>query len=510
MSKTQQITIYYTSDIHGYLFPTDYVDKQDKRMGLLKCVPNFKKDENTLIIDGGDMLQGSAMATFCQKNRELGFPQAQVLNYAGYDFVTIGNHDVNFGTDYLYEYLDALKAKCICENIFQKQTNKQLFPSVIKTLKNGLKIGIVGIVTDYINIWEKKENIQDITITDPFEAAKQALKEIKPLVDTTVCVYHGGFERDVKTGKQLTKTTENIGYKICEELEFDLLLTGHQHLLIEGNYINNTYVVQPSFSGLNYFKITIEKPLDTNKLIIESIIGKPGDSPENEITKKLLPIENKVQKWLDKPIGLLSKEMLTTDKKTMAIEGSSVIELIGAVQLAASQAQITCVSLANTSPGFHKKVTMRDIIATYPYTNQLITLQITGEQLKKILEKNSEYFSLDSNGYVIISPKYLYPKLEHYNYDYFIGISYVLDIRQPIGRRVTSLTYQEKEITNKDTFTLSLSNYRANGGGNFPIYTECSVLDEGSEEIVAMIVAFIQSKEMISIPRQLDYTILPK
>ncbi|WP_235428735.1 metallophosphoesterase [Melissococcus plutonius] len=122
MSKTQQITIYYTSDIHGYLFPTDYVDKQDKRMGLLKCVPNFKKDENTLIIDGGDMLQGSAMATFCQKNRELGFPQAQVLNYAGYDFVTIGNHDVNFGTDYLYEYLDALKAKCICENIFQKQT----------------------------------------------------------------------------------------------------------------------------------------------------------------------------------------------------------------------------------------------------------------------------------------------------------------------------------------------------------------------------------------------------
>ncbi|WP_430603228.1 2',3'-cyclic-nucleotide 2'-phosphodiesterase/3'-nucleotidase [Enterococcus sp. DIV0724b] len=500
----QQMKIYYTSDVHGYLFPTNYADTQEKDMGLLKCIPNFKKDENTLIIDGGDMLQGSALATYCQAHPEEGFPQAKVLNYAGYDFVTLGNHDVNYGTSYLYKYLEALDATCVCENLLNADQTKK-FPWTIKTLANGLKVGIVGVVTDYINVWEKAENIKDVIISDPFTAAKQALEEVKPHVDLTICIYHGGFERDVKSGTILSKTSENIGYKICDELDFDILLTGHQHLLIEGQLLHGTYIVQPSSNAQNYFEINIEKV--QNNIEITSTIGKPTTPPKPKLTGELQPVETKVQEWLDQAIGKLNRDALAKDKLEMALHGTPVVELIGAVQLQASKAQITVVSLANTSPGFHKNVTMRDVIATYPYTNQLMTLKITGAQLKQVVDKNADYFSLDEQNEVIISPSYLYPKIEHYHFDFFVGIDYTIDLCQKVGARVTELRYKNQSIKDTDEFTISLNDYRASGGGGFPTYLECPVINEGAEEIVGLIVDYIQSQNEIVLPKSLNYRV---
>ncbi|WP_206913226.1 2',3'-cyclic-nucleotide 2'-phosphodiesterase/3'-nucleotidase [Enterococcus sp. DIV0840] len=501
----QQLKIYYTSDVHGYLFPTNYADTQEKNMGLLKCIPNFQKDENTLLIDGGDMLQGSALATYCQAHPEEGFPQAKALNHAGYDFVTLGNHDVNYGTSYLYQYLDALDATCVCENLLDAKSQTKKFPWAIKTLANGLKVGIVGVVTDYINVWEKAENIKDVTVSDPFTAAKQALEEVKSQVDLTICIYHGGFERDVKTSTILSKTSENIGYKICEELDFDLLLTGHQHLLIEGQLLHGTYIVQPSSNALNYFEINIEKI--QNNIEITSTVGKPNTAPESNLMDELQPLETKVQEWLDQAIGQLNTDALAEDKLEMALYGSPVIELIGAVQLQASKAQITVVSLANTSPGFHKDVTMRDVIATYPYTNQLITLKITGAQLKQVVDKNGDYFSLNEQNEVAISPSYLYPKIEHYHFDFFVGIEYTIDLCQKAGKRVTALRYKNQLIKDNDEFTIALSDYRASGGGGFKTYLECPVIDEGAEEIVGLIIDYIQSQEEIVVPKNMYYKI---
>ena len=82
--------------------------------------------------------------------------------------------------------------------------------------------------------------ISRICITDPFEAAKEALLHLKKEVDITLCIYHGGFECDLKTGERLQKTTENVGYRICKELDFDILLTGHQHMSVDGQYVHGT------------------------------------------------------------------------------------------------------------------------------------------------------------------------------------------------------------------------------------------------------------------------------
>ena len=100
-------------------------------------------------------------------------------------------------------------------------------------MPNGLRVGIGGIVTDYVNVWEKKENLVGVQIVDPFIEAQKALSELKGKTDINICIYHGGFEADLDTGRRLTESTENVGYKICEELEFDILLSGHQHMSVD-------------------------------------------------------------------------------------------------------------------------------------------------------------------------------------------------------------------------------------------------------------------------------------
>ena len=216
----QTLKIYFTSDVHGYFYPTTYGDLKRKDLGLFSFARDFKKDENTLVIDGGDILQGSAFAYYCRQKS--GSPQAivDIMNDCGYDYYTLGNHDFNYGMDYQNAYIEAHHGACVCQNVVD-EAGRACHPYVIHTLGNGLRVGIVGIVTDYVNVWERKENLAGICITDPFEAAKEALLHLKKEVDITLCIYHGGFECDLKTGERLQKTTENVGYRICKELDFD-------------------------------------------------------------------------------------------------------------------------------------------------------------------------------------------------------------------------------------------------------------------------------------------------
>ena len=60
----KNLKIYFTSDLHGYIYPTNYVDRSEKNIGLLNIINQYHKDENTLIIDAGDTIQGSPFTNY--------------------------------------------------------------------------------------------------------------------------------------------------------------------------------------------------------------------------------------------------------------------------------------------------------------------------------------------------------------------------------------------------------------------------------------------------------------
>jgi len=130
----KKLTVYFTSDLHGYIYPTDYRSRDERDIGLFKCASRFEKDGNTLVIDGGDLLQGSPLGAFCHDTIGDGRAFAGIMNRCGYDYVTLGNHDFNFGTDYLDSYLGNLNARCVCENVSAKNGCAPLYPARVHTL----------------------------------------------------------------------------------------------------------------------------------------------------------------------------------------------------------------------------------------------------------------------------------------------------------------------------------------------------------------------------------------
>lgn len=492
--KETTLKIYFTSDIHGYFYPTSYGDESVKEMGLFRCVPGFVKDENTLVIDGGDILQGSAYTYYTKQNLKNAAPLAKVMNACGYDIVTLGNHDFNYGTKYLYEYLEALDADCVCQNVTTEDGTVK-FPYQIKTMPNGLRVGVVGIVTDFVNLWEKEENLTGLMVTDTFTAAKEALLECKKEADVCICIYHGGFEADLNSGNILSDTTENVGYRICKELDFDVLLTGHQHMSIDGQYVHGTYVVQSCEYAREYQ--TLEIRVGCDGLEVTSKRCKAEKSADATLCEEFAKTEKSVQEWLDQPAGNLNRELLPEDKLSMALHGSPIADFFNQVQLYFSNAQISSVGLANELAGFHKEVKNRDIIATYPYPNTLVVLEITGAQLKQVMERSAEYFDVDAAGCIQIADSFLNPKAEHYNYDYYAGVTYTIDPKQPIGSRITSLQYQDKEVTPLDVFTICLNNYRASGAGGYPVYQNCKVIKEINVEMVELLMEYFEKHPQV-------------
>ena len=487
--EKKTFTIYFTSDLHGYIYPTDYRSREMRDIGLFKCASQFRKDGNTLVIDGGDILQGSPLGAFCHDTLGNASRFAEMMNRCGYDYVTLGNHDFNYGMPSLDTYLDALHARCVCENVRWDGAGVR-FPSRIHVLENGLRIGIVGIVTDYVNIWERPEHLSGIAITDPVPAAKAALEALKDQVDVTLCIYHGGFERDLATGRVLSATHENVAYRLCQELDFDLLLTGHQHMTVHGQTLNHTFVVQPTDRGQEFLRIQAVVS-DTEKHFSSETIPAGGPCRKDWIDE-FAGMEHGAQDWLDQVVGHLPHPLQPDTPLRMAAHGSGLPDLFNTVQLWASGAQLSAASLANDVAGLPQVVRRRDLLIAYPYTNTLSVLEITGKILRQAMERSAEYFTRDADGTLRVSDCFLAPKVEHYNYDYYAGVTYTYDISRPVGQRVTSLAVQGKPVADNDRFTICLNSYRASGTGGYDCYVGCPVVREIGTEMSDLILDYFK------------------
>ena len=505
MGEEKTLQIYFTSDVHGYIYPTDYRNPGEQDIGLFKCANRFEKDGNTLVIDGGDLLQGSPLDAFQHDSVGSAEPLAEIMNACGYDYVTLGNHDFNFGMEYLKSYLHTLQGHCLCQNLLDEDGTVR-FPWRIHTLENGLRLGMVGIVTDHVNLWERPENLTGCKIVDPLEAARQALREMEGKVDLTICIYHGGFERDLETNRVLSTSTENIACKICEELNFDILLTGHQHMSVHGQKYQNTFIVQPTDSGREFIHVTAVV-CDGEKRITGETIPAGGVCPPR-LLERFRAMERGAQDWLDTVVGHMNAALQPESPIEMAVKGSGLADFFNQVQMATTNAQISVASLANEVAGLPQVVRRRDVLTAYPYTNTLTVLEVSGKCLRQALERSAEYFDLDEAGKPIVSDRFLRPKVEHYNYDYYAGIDYTFDLRRAVGQRVTQLTYEGREVQDGDSFTLCLNSYRASGAGGYPCYVDCPVRRSMSEEISELILEFFRENPSVEVQKKGTMTLL--
>ena len=477
-----KLKIIHTSDLHGYFFPTDYLDREIKETAYLSLLNNIEKDEHVILTDGGDILQGSSFDYFVKEKLNSDIIADIMQNV---DYYTLGNHDFNYGYEYLKTYIENMKGKLVCANVKDKLGNIKIDPYAIKEI-DGYKIGFAGIVTDWVNLWEREENIKNFEIRDAFEEAKKVLEELKrEKTDLNILIYHGGYEIDLESGEKLTDTTENVGGKIAKELDFDIILAGHQHMELAGK-INNTLAIETPANGAK--AALVEVDFDTKEINSSFIEAKLGENP---LIKKYKNIEEKVQDYLDLPIAKLSRDYMPEDRIKMALEGSDLADLINKIQLEYTGADISITSFANVISGLKKNLTTRDVLNTYRFPNTTVVLEIDGKTLRDALEQNFSYIEYD--GSYKIAKKFLEPKEEHYNFDFFYGIDYEKDLTKEVGKRIGKIFFKGKEIKDSDKFSLVMNNYRATGAGGFNMYKDLKVLKNYDKEVTEILLNYFRN-----------------
>lgn len=489
----RNLTICFTSDIHGYFSALDYTSGKPAATGLANCMASFPRDGNTLLLDGGDILQGSPFTYWLYGVAPEGpcIP-AQMMNLAGYDFVTLGNHDFDYGRPQIQRYLRQLHGRCLCANITGVEGVEK---TAVVTLANGLRVGLTGVTSQFVQLWEPPENLEGIAVTDAFSAAQDALATLKARnVDVTVCIYHGGFERDVRTGAIVSQTDENQGWRICQELDFDILLTGHQHQSLENLCLFGTYTCQTPDRAGAYIRMEVSVA-ESGAVSANSRLIPAGPISSPEATALLAPWERETSLFLDTPVGHLDTPLQPGPPLAMARDGSLIANFFNQVQLEASGADISATCLGSGIRGFAQDVTIRDIVATYLFSNTLKTIQVDRAVVKAALERSAEYFALDAQGQLQISDAFLNPIPQHYNYDFFSGLQVIIDVRRPLGDRVTSIRYQGRELDETTKLSLCLNSYRATGAGGYPMYPNCPLLKDQPTPIVQMIMDYVRRKQ---------------
>lgn len=515
---TRKLTICFTSDTHGYLYPTNYVDPEEKDMGLMKAAGRFPHDGNTLILDGGDTIQGSPMTNYyfrldqesrkkVLKDERAGtHPFAAMMNLAGYQYVTLGNHDFNMGVAGLKDFLGSLKAQCLCCNIRDKEGKLPIRPWIIHTMENGLRVGLVGACTDFVAKWEKPETAAELEILEPVEACRKAYEEIADQCDLTVLMYHGGYELDLEDGHALTESRENQAGRICKELHFDIVLTGHQHMSVPCRFFGNSWTAQPAYRGLDHCRLEIEVEED-GSLSVEGSNVKTEGNAVPEAAALLQPLQDMTEAWLDTPVGQLDTELDVGDHIEMGLHGSYLANFINTVTTELTGAQISATALANEAKGLPKTVTIRHVVAAYIYANTSVVLDLTGADLKKYMERSAAYFTLQPDGEVRVSDDFLLPKVQHYNYDFFSGVDYEIDLRKAVGERIASMKIREREIEPDEHVSVCISSYRYNGTGGYDMLPGQKVLKDVQVDTADAITDYILRHPDIRVDKRQWYTV---
>lgn len=262
-----------TTDIHVNVFPYDYyADKPNDTMGLARTgtiIDAIRAEAvNSLLIDNGDVLQGNPMGDYMayqhgMKDGDV-HPVIKAMNTLGYTVGTLGNHEFNYGLDFMFKVLSGANFPFVCANLTKgqlasdpKQDDLFFKPYIIleKQIKDGagnespVKIGFIGFVPPQIMLWDIKNLEGKAQTRDIVEAAKAWVSAMKEAgADIVIALSHSGID-----GSAPSEKMENASLHLAAVDGIDAIFTGHQHLVFPGpkswDGVNNADPVKGTLHG---------------------------------------------------------------------------------------------------------------------------------------------------------------------------------------------------------------------------------------------------------------------
>lgn len=508
-----QITILSTTDLHGHILPVDYYTNLAAQDGIAKVgtlIRQIRQEQpNVLLLDSGDTIQGSPLAYFhCRKNNAPPDPTILAMNSLGYDAMTVGNHEFNFGRGILDKARREATFPWLSANTCRSGTDEPAFtPYVIREIA-GVRIGILGLTTPAIPNWEDPPNYAGLEFRDPVTTARHWVSELRDRehVDLVVVPTHMGFERDLRTGDVWPgqMPDENAAFAVAEQVPgIDVILMGHTHRDVPMHLAAGVLFTQAGRWGDRLARVDVVMERDAGRWKVvdkasRTIPVTVDVAPDPAIVALAEPYDRETQAWLGHEIGECAASLSARESR---LHDTAIMDLIHHVQLEAGQADISMAASFSLSAKVPAgKVTVRDIAGLYVYENTLVVLEVTGAQVKAALEQAAKYFRDYEPGKK--AAELIDTRIPGYNFDMAEGVDYTIDLRKPVGSRIVDVRYQGAPIDPARKFRLAINNYRQNGGGGYSMYQGAPVLQRSSAEIRDLIITWVE--EHTTIPAEPD------
>ncbi|MEU8160014.1 bifunctional metallophosphatase/5'-nucleotidase [Micromonospora parva] len=538
--RTWDLTLLGTSDTHGNVYNWDYYrdaeydDSKQNDIGVAKLatlinqIRRERRGKATLVLDAGDTIQGTPLATYYAKQEPITatgekHPMARAMNVIDYDAVTLGNHEFNYGLPLLDLWIRQLGFPALAANAVNAKTGKPAFlPYVIKKVSLGfaaptLRVGILGLTNPGVAIWDKGNVEGKLRFDDMIATAAKWVPIMRARgADLVLISAHGGDSGTSSYGPELPN--ENPVALIAQQVPgIDAILFGHAHNEVVERFVTNeqtgaqVLLSEPSKWGQRLTRMDFTLARERGRwTITKKAATMLNTNTVVEDPKVLAAVRAQHQKTIayvnqvvaQSTVELSAAESRYKDTPILDFINHVQTEVVGAALAGTAYADLPVLSIAapfsRTAVFPAGDVKIRDVAGLYVYDNTLEAVVLSGAEVRAYLEYSAKYFRTLAPGAPVDPEQISDPAVPDYNYDVFSGVDYDIDISKPVGQRITRLVLAgtDTPVADNAQFVVAVNNYRRSGGGNFPGIVKTQVYN-AQQEIRQLLIDWAQAKGTI-------------